>query len=55
MPVKTDDGLEWWVFDDKGELVDAYWVEKKAKPQPASAIGIIISMVIVVGCFVLAR
>ncbi|HIJ23745.1 MAG: hypothetical protein HON68_11020 [Gammaproteobacteria bacterium] len=24
--VPTDSGVEWWLLDDEGELIDAFWV-----------------------------
>lgn len=25
--VQTEDGIEWWLFDLEGELIEAYWLE----------------------------
>lgn len=25
--VRTADGVEWWLFDGEGELVEAFWLE----------------------------
>ncbi len=25
--VETDDGIEWWLLDREGELIEAFWLE----------------------------
>ncbi len=51
IPVPTDEGIEYWILDEEGELVDICWMAKKQRSliQKLGMVVTMIFLIVVVG------